>query len=291
MRVIQKVVVSAFLVFSCAAVVADVPSQAQRAFQQGQELLKEGEFDRALSAFKSAARADRSDARFGQEYALLRQVIRLRGDLPTEKDPVRWMNGASALHTYYHEHQLYWESLLLDAERFRRDASAESAVLLARTQLALGMHSGTVELLGSLPETSHTAHTKALRALALSRVDNLDEAKKVVEGISGDDAPNTPEYFLDLARAQALVGGRDAALAAIKRALELTPPSRLEEQRKDVTKSQEFQALAGTPQFADALRTESTIKESPCSGGSGCSKCPERSKCGSAKTADKPEKS
>lgn len=278
------------LVVPAARLRAVGPEEARRVFIEGQARLAQGEFDAALDAFKSAARKERSNEEYDRQYKLLRQVLQLRKSLPKEKDPEKWLTGASALHAYYHDHGLFGQSLPLDEERFRRQATAESAVLLAQTQFALESHSEVVERLAALPPEVQSPHTRVLHALALSRLGRLEEARSLLADRGSFDGLSDPECFLDLGRVLATTGDPKDALSALKRSLELTPPSRLEAHKARLAKCPEFAAVADTAEFGEVLATPSTIKESPCSGGAGCSKCPKRAKCGSAAATPDPEK-
>ncbi len=61
---------------------------------------------------------------------------------------------------------------------------------------------------------------------------------------------------------------------------QMTPPSQLERARARIKACPDFAALASSAEFTKALATESTIKESGCSSGTGCGNCPSRTKCG-----------
>jgi hypothetical protein len=120
-------------------------------------------------------------------------------------------------------------------------------------------------------------------------MDRLEEARAITGTLRENDAGGA-EYFVDLARLQVAVGEPREALRSLKRSFELTPPSRLEAHAARISACQAFDGFHATPEFVAVLKTPSTIKESPCSGGSGCSKCPKRAKCGSEKHAQKQKK-
>jgi len=267
------------------------PSEmARRAYTEGQTRLAAADFDGALTAFKAAAKGDRENAEFSQAYAVLRQIMRLRESLPKEKDPERWMQGAAALCTYYHVHGLYAESLPLDEERYRRDATTDSAILLARTHLALGGNSQASGLLDVLPKEQQTGPVRVLRGLALAREGRIDEAKllSVDPGKVGDDIGS--QSFYESACLWALVQRPQESLRSLTRSLELTPPSQLDDFKERIVRCPDLLALSKTADFTEVMKTPSKVQESPCSGGSGCGKCPKRAKCGSAQSAEAPAK-
>lgn len=271
-------------------VAAGSPEKAQQAFSEGQALLANADFDGALKAFKKASKADSANAEYGQQYAMLRQIVSLRKQLPKEKNKEKWLESAAALHTYYHEQGLFVQSLPVDQERLRRTASGEAALLLLQTQLALGMNSEAIEVIVGLPTDEQSAHVRTLHGLALAREGRMEEARSMVANASTLDASAGPRCFFDLAGLCALVGDSQGALRALKRSIELTPPSQIDAFKSRIGRSPDMASLVPTSEFAEVMKTSSTVQESPCSGGSGCSKCPQRAKCGSTKPAEAPDK-
>jgi len=280
-------------IFALLALPASAGSEekARRAFADGQALLAKADFEGALAAIKTAAKAQSKNPEYIQLYTLLRQVVQLRKQLPKEKNLERWMQGAGSLHTFYHDYELFAQSLPLDEERYRRSPSAESAVLLAETQLALGMYSQAAEILGGLSTESQSPRARVLHRLALARQGRVDDAQSLTENPNEVDASAGPSFFYDLARLLAVVGKRNESLRSLTRAIELTAPDQIEAFKERIRKCQDFSTARETSEFAEVMKTASIIKESGCSGGSGCGKCPKRAGCGSKnspKTDDKP---
>ena len=284
----KRIVIVIYLV-GCVASVA-VPAVARpvddpaAAFAAGKALLAKADFEGALEAFRTAAKTNTKNQEYAQQYAMLRQVIRMRSDCPKVRDAERWLKTAAALRTFYHDHGLHSEALPLDKECHRRRRTAESAVLLAETQLALGMHSQAVEMLGGLTKEQTSPRTRVLHGLALAHLGNTGEAKKTAKVPRRLKDDLGPRYFYDLARIRALAGDSRSAFKTLTRSFELTPPSQLDAFRAEVKRCQEFSAFLSATGFVRALETSSKIKESGCSKGPGCGKCPKRAKCGT-KTA------
>ncbi len=270
------------LLLSAGRAAAGPPEDAAEAFTRGRALLAEADFAGALSAFRLAAKTDTTNTSYGQEYAMLRQVVRMRMECRKQRDTDKWIKMADALRAFYHDHALYTEALPLDQERHRRRRSGDSAVLLAETQLALGMRSETVELLGNLKPDEASVRGGVLHGLALARMGRLDEARvRAKGGIPGGHADS--QAWFEFAGLRSLTGDATGALAALSRSFELTPPSRLDALKARARKCADFRAIATMPGIEAAMKTESKIKESKCSQGSDCGKCPSRAKCSTTK--------
>ena len=255
-----------------------VASDAEKAFEQGKTLVSQGDFQGAMQAFSTAARADRSNAEYMQNFALVRQVIMIQNALTKEKDLARWEYYARALHTYYISEDLYDLALELDKQIHERANSAASAALLAETQLAMNRNAEAVELLSRLPADKTSVVTESLEGIALARLGKKDAALKHASLVkpAEDDGPG---IVYCVARLHAATGNAGEASTLLTRCFEQVPPSQLDAFKTHAQATPEFVSLAGTPEFQQALKTESKVQESSCSGGSSCAGCPMRGKC------------
>ncbi len=275
------------LVSAALPALAGTREDASASFETGNALLAKADFDGALAAFKTAAMTGSGNQEYAQQYAVLRQVVQLRKACPRVRDANTWLKIAGALRAFYYDHGLYTEALPLDEERHRRLPSAESAVLLGETQLALRMHAVALETLKSLEKEHQSPRSTVLCGLALARMGQLDAAKKLAGQAKGATKETTPAYFYDLGCVKALVGDSKGAYRALTQSFERTPPSRLAALKARVKACKDLNGLAKTAEFARVLETPSKVKESQCSMGTSCGKCPMRAQCqdGSAKGA------
>ncbi len=248
------------------------------AFEQGKTLVSQGDLEGAMEAFATAARADRSNAEYMQNYSLLRQVILIRSALTQEKDLRRWEYYARALHAYYISESLYDQALELDKQIHNRVNSAASAALLAETQLAMDMNAEAAQLLAELPPDKTSVVTESLEGIALARLGKKADALKHAElaRVGDNDGPGV---VYCVARLHAATGNTNQATALLTRCFEQVPPSQLDGFKGHAKVIPEFAAMAGTPEFQQALKTVSKVQESSCSGGSSCAGCPMRGQC------------
>jgi len=251
---------------------------AKQAYSRGKALLAEADFQGALQSFAKAARKDRENQQYVQQYAIVRQVIAMRQRLDSERDLARWKYYARGLHSFYVSEGLLNEALALDEKMHAKLNAASSAQRLAETQLALNMNDAAAATLAGLDAARQTPGTRALYGLALARQGEMEKAKEVAANIElADDAG--PGMIYSVARLSAAVGGNEKALTLLTRCFESLAPSRLSGFKDHAKKTPEFASLVSTAAFDKVLSTESKIHESKCSGGSRCAGCPMRGKC------------
>ena len=270
-----------FVVLSMSVAIASADPAAD-SFKKGNELLKQGEFMPALKAFAVAAKADRENKEYMTRFAQTRQVLVLQKRMEQEKDPQKWMTFATVLHAFYLKNDIFTAALALDTKVHEKENSPTSALMLAETQLAMEKNADAAATLAALsPEAKKTDWAiDALYSIALAREGKTDEAKKAAAAVELPKELKSGRAFL-AAGLKAIEGDNDATLAMLTTAFETTPPSRLDALKAEAKECPELTSLASTDAFATALKTESKVPESSCSGGSSCATCPSRGKCGS----------
>ncbi len=256
-----------------AAAWAGPPGAGAAAFRQGDELLAKGDFDGALKAYQQAAKAEPENQEYKIKALVVERVQEMRGSLDQTADSEKWLKLAQALHNFYDENDLNNESLALAMKAQVKLNSPESAAMLARSRLALGMNSEAASGLREVPEANVTEEIRVLLALAMSRQGQLDDARKVVKSMKMPEKADC-RFSFDLARVQARLGLADDALQNLTCALENTPPPDLERVKSRVRVCEDFAALRENPGYAKAL--ESKSKLAGCA--ADCGKCPMKDK-------------
>jgi Flp pilus assembly protein TadD len=251
---------------------------AAETFAQGEAKLAKGDYPSALESFAAAARAERNNAGYVQRYALVRRIVDLRTRLETEQDPQRWEYMARALRAFYVSERIYPDLLKIDQALHSRLNSADTAAMLAETQLALDLNAEAVKMLAALEADKATPMTRSLLGIAVARTGKTDEAKRIAGQLHlPDDARPGTTYAA--ARLHAAIGDSAVAVKLLASCFEATLPSMLEGFKAHAKACPEFAAIASTPEFATALNTQSKMPESKCSGGSSCAGCPMSGKC------------
>ncbi|MGB9625953.1 MAG: hypothetical protein ACPMAQ_13950 [Phycisphaerae bacterium] len=274
--------VSAFVGMSASLAWAGAPDQAAKSFADGNALLAKADFDGALKAYAAAAKADPDKQEYRQQYAIVRRVVQMREAIAREKNPQKWEQMARALRGFYVNSGIYSEALAIDKQLHAKLNTPATAVMLAETQLALSMNADAEKVLSGIDEKSATPESRVMLGIALARQKKIDEAKAAAAKCK-PTAEAGPGFLYDLACLKALTGDAAGAVEAITKAFEQTPPSRLERMKSHAKEDKDLASVAGTEAFAKALKTQSKVKESSCSGGSDCGSCPSKGSCGSAK--------
>ncbi len=255
------------------------PSAAEQRFAVGQTLLAEGDVDGATAAFVEAARGAPDRADFVERATLLRRVQSLRRVAADERGGAAADRAIEALHVFYLQHDLPRLAVEGDRVAFARSPSAETAGRLAQALLATGENAEVTTVVAAYTRASIGLAT--YHVIALARMGYQDEASALL-GRTADAPVPTPTDHYDRARALALLGRTDEALARLVACFEGTTPAALPALRARAPKERDFASLAALPAFARVLQTASKVTES-CSGGTSCSGCPNRGACGGAK--------
>lgn len=262
--------------------IAVANEEAAKLFADGKALLQKADFGGAVKAFAEAAKADAKNEEYRQQYNMLRRVMQIRGKLAEQKDADRWWATARSLRGYYYENDIFHEALALDRQAHERFNNAESAGLLAETQLELGLNAEAVELLSAVADKDLTSGTRLLLGIAEARLGRADDARAIV-GRFKDTTDLPGDVLFSLACLHSLLGNQDQAADLLVRCCEMTPPSRLDAFKASLKECQDLRGLVAAPRFAKVLDAKSKVAESKCSSGAGCGKCPSRGGCSSAK--------
>ncbi|HOW70472.1 MAG TPA: hypothetical protein PKY77_07720 [Phycisphaerae bacterium] len=281
MRIRQTVLA---LAAACVLVVSGhvwaAASDAAASSAEGQALLQKGDFAGALQAYAKAAKADSENQEYRTQYMVLRRVITLRDGLAKEKNAEKWELTARSLRNFYHMNKLYGEALPLDREMHAKANTADSAIGLAETLLALDKSADAEKLLGGLEAKVITNHTRILQGVAQARQNKVDPAKELLKGVKlTKEEEANPNVLFDLATLKSLTGDTAGGLVAITACFENVPPSQLEAVKKYAKDCKDLSAVTGSADFATALKAESKVKESKCSGGANCGTCKNAGSC------------
>ena len=254
---------------------------AEDADARGKELLAKADFNGAMRAFATAARADTKNQQYRRSFAMVRQVIALRGRLDKEQKPEHWEYIARALLDFYTSERIYPAALELGEKMHGKLNTASTARMLGETQLAMGKNAEAEKMLAAFDPQKATVATKSLHGLALVRTGNADKAAKAAKSLVVPESAG-PRTLYCAARLHAAVGNATEALELLRRCMENVQPSLQDGYRAHARHCDDFALLSSTDAFTKALASKSKIPESKCSGGGKCAGCPNREKCAKA---------
>lgn len=265
-------------------------NDAAQSAARGKAHLQAGEFDDALSAYALAARAEKDNAEYRQMHMLLRRVIAIRDRLDRMQDTPRWEPMATALHSFYVQNDVLADAEALSKQIYDKKNDGDSAALYANDLIRAGKDADAISLLQGLDDGQLTTHGQILLGIALAHNGQSQAAKTCASSCQlPKDAG--PELYYDNARLLVLNGSTADAMKLLVKSFETTPPSRLDAFKDTVKDCPDFTPVKNSDAFATALETKSKIKESDCSGGTSCGKCPSRSSCGSKDKESEEKKS
>jgi tetratricopeptide (TPR) repeat protein len=255
--------------------------EAAALFDRGLSVLEEGEIAKAADLFLQASKAEPESKSYREHASLLRRVQQIRGVLAREKDAARWEQAAQSLRAFYYDFGVYGEALALDRQRHEKQGSLERALDLAESQLEMGLAAQVEVLLGKYADEKRNTRLDLLLGIAQARQGRKEEAAKCAERARIAKEEANARLLLERACLDSLLGEPTRAAVYLVRSFELTPPSRLDKSKAYAKARADLAALWDSPAAEMAWKTESKVKESSCSSGSSCGKCPKRSACGS----------
>ena len=204
---------------------------ARQAHAAGDTLLVKGDLRGALDAYGRAARADRSNQEYVQQFMLVRRVVLLDESLKKEADPARWERTAQALRSFYVSRGAHRPALAVDEQIHARLNTAWSAAQLAETQLALSMEPKAVEVLSALSPNENTSATRSLHcctpgafAATGAAPSARPSARSAASGVSPPTVFSPPCWITWGARTSCARARRGSTAAAVEhRAPEAAP--------------------------------------------------------------------
>jgi tetratricopeptide (TPR) repeat protein len=266
--------------FAAAASAAGVGAEEARALsEKGVALLQKGEFEKALSAFARAAKAEPENKAYMDTAMLVKRVISLRRFVAGSKPSEKWADVALSLHSFYLANGILGEALVLDRKVHGSMKNLRSATVLSETLLAMNRNEEAIEVLTGLGETPLDVQAMLYLGIALGRQKRVEEAKEIA-GHCRVPLASPWGVLYDCSRLHSLLGEKETSLAYLKLCFESTPPSRLDAVKGAAKKERDFDSLKEGKEFAGVMKTASKVTESACSGGTSCGSCPSRTKCG-----------
>jgi Flp pilus assembly protein TadD len=265
---------------------ADENGEAAAAHQRGLTVLASGDFDGAIAAFTTAAKADPENKQYRKDIALVSRVKALRGTLPKiEQNEAKWMKMSTSLRSFYLQYEVFGEAVAIDEARFKRFGTPAIAINLAESYLENHQDREAVKTLVALKDGDRTVRGKVMLGIGLARTGKMEEAKALAASVARGDAKD-PQLLYDSACLNALIGDLDRASAQLTRCFESIPASSLVTLKRYSLTRADLKALR-SDKFASVWSTASKVKSSGCAGCASAATCGSKSEEGTGCDDDK----
>ncbi len=255
---------------------------ADKLFNDGNALVKKGDFPGAYKAYTEASKAAPEKREYAASAMLMRRVIILKKYADTQPVSTKWEKVVISLHAFYLSNSLLDEALALDKDAHNKLNNALSTSLLSETYLEMNENKKTIKVLSKLDKKKFDTQNWLCLAIALARTGKVNDAKKIqAKHLSGKI--DNPGLLFDSARLNSLVGNADEAYRLLTTCFEQTPANKISDFKKSVIACPDFKQISKTPRFGKVLQTRSKIKFSSCSGSSSCGFPSKKGGCSKAK--------
>ncbi|MDR2705989.1 MAG: hypothetical protein LBC02_09450 [Planctomycetaceae bacterium] len=227
-------------------------------YQQGLQLIQSGQLEKSVSFFQKALRGEPDNAELQKEFDELRQVIKLRRELPKEKNAIQWSIGAERLRRYYVKYHVVSDHLNLVLEVHRRVNTISHAIDVIDAFLMAEQYQEALDFTLSQKQPEQVLPLQIEKARIYYEAGEKEQARKIIRSISFEKL-NSPESLFRLARIQSLTSQYASAVRSLRRCFELTPPNILPLIKKEAEKSSEFQSILSSSEFVEVMATRSLV--------------------------------
>ncbi len=250
-------------------------------------ILEQGDYDAALKAYAAAARQNTAEPYYKDQYAILRRVIKMKRAMekyakqPTlsEAKLTKWKSYYQAIRGYYYDQGFYSESISLDKTAFERLKTDSEAINYLESLLILNKTSEAQTLIAKSSDAQKASPGfAALTALLDARAGKTVNVAETEKKLNADPQTN-PRGFVYLGCVYQIQDQQKKAFKAIATALENTPPTQITMTRKLIDRMQDFKDVRQEEKYLAAVKTESKVYQSGCTGGSSCNSCSLKDTC------------
>lgn len=228
-------------------------------------LLKSGNFEEALVAFRKALRSNETDPVLQREYEDLRRILQYRQLIDDARSATQRNMMVEQLRRYYLRHELHRENIDLAVGDYCVNRSTKNACRLIEAFVHAREYEQAVDFIDSLGDAANDRF-RIEKARILLMDERHGEALRVLQAVSASP-PDSPDLLLELSRLQAQTRQNASAIKTLTRCFELMPLQRLQAVRREIADYPEFQAIRTSPEFLAVLqiRSEEPLCGKPCS--------------------------
>ncbi|MDR2757545.1 MAG: hypothetical protein LBC20_17795 [Planctomycetaceae bacterium] len=227
-------------------------------YQHGLQLIQFGQLEESILFFQKAIRIEPDNIELQKELNNIRQMIKLRGELPLEKNAIQWNIGAERLRRYYIKYHVISDHLDLALEIHRRVGTVSCAIDVVDAFLMAEQYQEALDFIVSQKKTEQILPLQIEKARIYFMAGDKEQARKIIRSIPFEKL-NSPESLFRLARVQSMTLQHASAVKSLRRCFELTPPNILPLIKKEAKKCPEFESIFSSSEFMEVLKTRSLI--------------------------------
>jgi tetratricopeptide (TPR) repeat protein len=227
-------------------------------YHRGLKLIEAGQLEESVLFFQKAIRVEPDNIELQKEFNTLRQIIKLRLELPAEKNAIQWSIGAERLRRYYTKYHVVSEHLNLVLEVHRRVGTISNAIDVIDAFLTAEQYQEALDFTLSQKQPDQVIPLQIEKARIYYRAGEKEHARKIVRSIPLEQL-TSPESLFRLARVQSMTLQHASAVKSLKRCFELTPPNILPLIKKEAEKCSDFEPLLSSSEFSEAMAIRSRI--------------------------------
>jgi tetratricopeptide (TPR) repeat protein len=227
-------------------------------YHRGLQLIQAGQLEESVLFFQKAIRVEPNNIELQREFNTLRQIIKLRLELPAEKNAVQWSIGAERLRRYYIKYHVVSEHLDLVLEIHRRVGTISRAIDVIDAFLMAEQYQEALDFTLSQKQPEQITPLQIEKARIYYQAGEKEHARKIVRSIPLEKL-NSPESLFRLARVQSMTSQYASAVKSLKRCFELTPPNILPLIKKEAEKCSDFEPILSSSEFTEAMATRSVV--------------------------------
>ncbi|MDR0338219.1 MAG: hypothetical protein LBI18_14145 [Planctomycetaceae bacterium] len=222
------------------------------------QFIQAGQLEESIPSFQEALRIEPNNSELQKEFNTLRQIIKLRRELPKEKNATQWSIGAEYLRRYYLKHQVVSEHLNLALEIHRRVGTVSRAIDVIDAFLMAEQYQEALDFTLSQKQPDQILPLQIEKARIYYQAGEKEHARKIVRSIPFEKL-TSPESLFRLARIQSMTLQYASTVRSLRRCFELTPPNILPLIKKEAEKCVEFKPILSSSEFTEVMATRSQI--------------------------------
>jgi len=225
---------------------------------RGRLCIEAGHLEEAVPLFQAVLRTEIKNSEFQKEFDALQLAVKLRKELPKEKNIIQWNINAECLRRYYLKYHVYSAHVDLTLEIYRRNETNMNAVNVIDAFIRAKRYQEALDFANFQKRADLVLPLRIEKAYIYCAAGQPEQARQIVRSILIDKL-NSPDTLLRLAKIQSVTHQYASAVKSLKRSFELTPSNILPTIKREVKEYSEFKPILSSSEFAEVMATRSVL--------------------------------